>query len=443
MTSHASRAFSRTIARKSMKRWPTRLLLQNLEERTTPTTFTVSNTNDSGTGSFRQAISDANAAPTGDDIVFDTAGAFATPQTITLLTLLPTITAAGGDLTITGPGASNLTIQRSSTATNFRVFDSLAPTLNMSGITVRGGRAASGTASGGGLQASGTVTLNGMVFSGNTASVNGGATQMASASFLSLTNSTISGNAAGTDGGGLQTSGTVTLNGVVFSGNSATINGGAIRMASGGFLSLANSTISGNTAGADGGGIYFFSGGSFVIENTTISGNIAGGSTAGGGGGLYFLGTASATPPAGFIPSTLVVRTCTISGNTSTIGNGGGIVLPNFTGTLLVQNSTITGNTTARSGGGIGQTTGSGSIRLENSTVTGNTANGTAANTGGGGVARLSTTGGSVIIANSVVSGNTNVNGPDLLSSAATTTDVNFSAVGSDTGFAPSATSGD
>src|SRR6476620_8609971 len=39
----------------------TRLCLHHLEERVTPTTFTVLNTNDAGAGSLRQAILDANA----------------------------------------------------------------------------------------------------------------------------------------------------------------------------------------------------------------------------------------------------------------------------------------------------------------------------------------------------------------------------------------------
>src|SRR5262249_4533883 len=117
-------------------------------------------------------------------------------------------------------------------------------------------------------------------------------------------------------------------------------------------------------------------------------------------------------------------------------------VLPRFFGTLLVQNSTITGNTAATSGGAIAQTSGSGSIRVENSTISGNTAKGTATNTGGGGLARTSTTAGTVTVANSVVSGNSNANGPDILSSSTTTTNVNFSAVGSNTGFTLSGTSG-
>src|SRR5262245_8535873 len=198
-----------------------RLLLEALEERLAPANFLVTNINDSGTGSFRQAIIDANTATTGDTITFDTAGTFSTPQTISLLTALPQITAAGGALTITGTGAANLTIRRDpGAATTFRVFDSLAPTLTMTGFTVSGGNVAA-------------------------------------------------------DGAGLQTSGTVTLDGMVFSDNQATgpNDGGAIRVNSGGFLTLRNSTLSGNTAGMNGGGIYFFFNGSLVMENSTISGN--------------------------------------------------------------------------------------------------------------------------------------------------------------------------
>jgi len=47
-------------------------------------TFLVTNINDTGAGSLRQAIVDANATPGFDTISFDTAGVFATPQTITL-----------------------------------------------------------------------------------------------------------------------------------------------------------------------------------------------------------------------------------------------------------------------------------------------------------------------------------------------------------------------
>ena len=52
--------------------------------------FIVSNTNDSGAGSLRQAIIDANTSPGADDITFNIAGPG--PHTISLLSALPTIT---------------------------------------------------------------------------------------------------------------------------------------------------------------------------------------------------------------------------------------------------------------------------------------------------------------------------------------------------------------
>ena len=58
----------------------------------TPTTFTVINTDDSGAGSLRQAILDANALAGTDQINFNISGAG--PFTITPLTALPTITDA-------------------------------------------------------------------------------------------------------------------------------------------------------------------------------------------------------------------------------------------------------------------------------------------------------------------------------------------------------------
>ena len=46
--------------------------------------FNVTNTNDSGAGSLRQAVADANATAAADTINFDTAGVFSTARTITL-----------------------------------------------------------------------------------------------------------------------------------------------------------------------------------------------------------------------------------------------------------------------------------------------------------------------------------------------------------------------
>jgi hypothetical protein len=92
-------------------------MLEPLEDRLVPSTFTVLNTNDSGDGSLRQAILDANAAAGPDVINFDPT-TFGTPQTIRLQSSLPDIT---DDLTINGPTAAGLTI--SGDANNDGLFD--------------------------------------------------------------------------------------------------------------------------------------------------------------------------------------------------------------------------------------------------------------------------------------------------------------------------------
>jgi len=69
-----------------------------------PATFTVTNTADSGAGSLRQAIDDANSAAGADTIAFNIPGAGV--HTITPLSLLPII---GTPLTIDGytqPGST-------------------------------------------------------------------------------------------------------------------------------------------------------------------------------------------------------------------------------------------------------------------------------------------------------------------------------------------------
>src|SRR5262245_53666853 len=82
-----------------MSRQRSRLTLRAFESRAAPAVFTVMNANDAGPGSLRQAVIDSNNLAGMDSIVFDEAGVFATPQTITLtsgqLTISDTVTIAG------------------------------------------------------------------------------------------------------------------------------------------------------------------------------------------------------------------------------------------------------------------------------------------------------------------------------------------------------------
>src|SRR5207247_6012940 len=131
------------------------------EDRALPSTFTVTNLLDSGAGSLRAAVASANATVGSDTITFAS-------------TVRGTIILTSGQLalndsvTITGPGASLLTVQRGTAAgtANFRIFNVAAnKTVTISGLTIANGR----TTQGGGILNAGILTLNNDVVTGNTA----------------------------------------------------------------------------------------------------------------------------------------------------------------------------------------------------------------------------------------------------------------------------------
>ena len=151
-----------------------------------------------------------------------------------------------------------------------------------------------------------------------------------------------------------------------------------------GDLTLKDVTLSGGNAGSYGGAIHNH--GILTIQNSTISGNKAGYA----GGGISNDG------------GTLIVDGSTISGNTVTgndLGAGGGIA--SASGTVTITNSTISGNSAAGTllnyGGGI---VSDGSMTVENSTISGNKGRGYFAAAGGIGSI------GSLTITNSTISGN-------------------------------------
>ncbi len=83
-------------------------------------TFTVTNTNDSGAGTLRQAVADANAVPSDDVIQFDTT-VFGTLKTITLTTGNLQIN-NNGTLIINGTGASLLTVSGNNSSRVFSII---------------------------------------------------------------------------------------------------------------------------------------------------------------------------------------------------------------------------------------------------------------------------------------------------------------------------------
>ena len=285
------------------------LQLQPLEERTTPATFTVTNLNDPGAGSFRQAILDANATPGPDDVVFQQG-------------LAGTIALTMGEVAITdsvnirGPGAAAITINGNNLSRLFNVGSATA-TLNVSisGLTLRQGNGGAGV-NGGAILSNGTnLTLDG----------------------LAVTN-----NAAGGSGGALaQVGGALTVSNSTFTNNNATVQGGGI-FATGGTLNLTTSSVENNTA-TTGGGLALVNHTATIVRST-VAANTTNNPTASAGGGGLLLDNANAR-----------LTNSTVSGNSATgAGNpsGGGIFIRNG-GSVLLQVTTVTGNSAAGPGGGL------------------------------------------------------------------------------------------
>ncbi|WP_375469424.1 DUF4347 domain-containing protein [uncultured Nostoc sp.] len=320
----------------------------------------VTNTNDSGAGSLRQAILNANATVGADTITF--AGVFtdATPDIITLTSGKLTIT---NDITILGTGASNLTISGNNVSGVFEI-SSAGTDASIDGLKIANAN-----------DPLGSILVN-------------------SNANLSLTRSTVSGNSGVV--GGIFNRGTLSLTGSTVSGNSGSSLGGGIFNK--GNLSLTKSTVSNNNAyvgfyPAYGGGIFNI--GKLSIIGSTVSNNSASASGLNRGapdpypsygGGIYNSGTVNLT-------------SSTVSDGTAQ--SGGGIY---NSGIFKLNNSTISGNRAYVDGGGISN---SGTLTVTNSTIINNSAEDFYdRNADGGGIFNYSN--GTVLVGNTIIGGNFN-----------------------------------
>ena len=279
----------------------------SFEMQPTGTVRVVMTTVDNGAGSLRDAIA---AAQSGDTIQFAPA---LDGQTITLT--------SGGliidkRVMVIGPGASRLTVQRSTVAGTpaFRIFEILSDrVVTIQGLTISNGYAPGGSppsGSGGGIYNSGMLTMMDCAFIGNrTDGVGGGIFNGSYGPILTMNNCTVNDNSAGSSGGGIYNGGVLTVTNCTLDGNSVIFGGakgGGIYNAS--TLTMSNSTLNSNSA-YDGGGIYNRAPiAPVMITNTTFSGNTANGQ----GGGIYDA-------------SGMVLAHSTLSGNSAASGSGGGI----------------------------------------------------------------------------------------------------------------------
>ena len=368
-------ATSRSLSRFAPARRPharRRLRLECLEDRTMLSTIALSvNTllddpNGPISGStnltLRDAITQADADTANPYVI-----TFSMEGKIDLTTPLPNL---ANSIALQGPGSSDLTVQRDSSAPDFSVFtvDS-GVIVSVSDMTISGGNAVNG----GGIYNVGTLTVTDSTISNNSASSGGGLVNnygggVYNVGILTVSGSTFSNNSAVSgsglynptgNGGGLYNGGTATVTNTTITGNSAGIVGlGSIDFGNGGgidntgTLTVTDSSFSGNSSTGYGGGIYsvnLLGSGPLTVTGSTFTSNHA----INGGGGIYNGGTAtvidSAFPdnsafggdlfpfegPAGFLLN---------------VGIGGGI---DNGGTLSVTDTSFTSNVAGFDGGGI------------------------------------------------------------------------------------------
>jgi len=309
-------------------------------------TFTVTNTNNTGAGSLRAAISEANLTPQIDTIVFSPS---LNGQTITLEEEL--VITEG--LIINGPGSGLLTLDGNEAVRIFRTVDA---TVQINGLALTRARAPSGSW-GGAIRSEGRdreLRLTDCVISDSITDGSGGGVY--AAGDLVVENCQIIDNTSERSGGGIYGDENVRLTNSAVSGNVAigsSYDGGGIF--SDLLLEVINSQIVGNEAGDDGGGLYCDNSRAY-ITNSTIADNVAGYL----GGGLY-----------GYYD--IVITGSTIANNAAEYGGGiyAGNGNSNYEFTLI--NTTLSGNSAGVSGGGLYRS-GNQNMLIAQSTVTANTA---------------------------------------------------------------------
>ena len=222
---------------------------------------------------LRAAVEQANALVTDDLVTFNKLPA----NSMIILT-----TANNGEipiennggLTISGFGANLLTIDGGA-GTN-RIFYSNGANLLISGLTLTGGNGTGTTVNGAGgaiFANDGTLTLDRVHITGNSAVERGGGVYFAGHGTFSITNSTLSNNNAFT-GGGFEIEGyLLTVVNSTISGNMARNGGGGGFFTNNAYATLRNVTITNNTA-RTGGGIFQYDG-RMYIGNSILAGNTA------------------------------------------------------------------------------------------------------------------------------------------------------------------------
>ncbi|MFZ6680906.1 DUF4347 domain-containing protein, partial [Undibacterium sp. Tian12W] len=301
-------------------------------------TITVTNLNDSGAGSLRDAVLAATGNGAADTIVFDPALFASGAATITLTSGALEVggTSNADAFSIIGPGSNLLTISGNNNSQIFRA-DSYAAAntsaLNISGMTLTNATNTTG--------------------SGDTLTRGGGAIIVASTGAVVIDHVVIKNSSSSAYGGGFASYGnynsSITISNSSFQSNTTTGSGGGVNLFANS-ATLLNNTFESNTAVTGGGGasLSIIGGGTFSITNNTFSNNTSGASNvvAGKGGGLQVTAFSGST---GSIINNTVVGNHFIGKSTINtdlvFADGGGLHVDGSPGVVTLSNNLIANNT--------------------------------------------------------------------------------------------------
>lgn len=191
---------------------------------------------------------------------------------------------------------------------------------------------------GGGILNFGTIVLQGVTITGNQAAYGGGILndELLLGRHITVTqNSAVDNLCAGITGygGGIDNSGTISLTGAFLEGNTAVNDGGAVENA--GVFTVALSLFENNHSQTKGGGLDNVANSQAAVRQSTFRLN-----EADFGGGINNEGTMR------LMSSAIYSNTAVLSGS-----SGGGGLRNEMSGSLMVTNSTISGNTAGEGGG--------------------------------------------------------------------------------------------
>ncbi|MEP3479784.1 MAG: cadherin domain-containing protein [Fuerstiella sp.] len=206
-----------------------------------------------------------------------------------------------------------------------RVFDVNSSIVTFADLTITGG---DGSQSGGGIDVdSGAhVTVEDVLFDGNSATGSGKGGAINNEGTLTVLNSQLTNNTTSNgDGGAIANSGVLTVDGSTFEGNVSADDGGAITNEISGTAVITNSLFVGNSSGDDGGAIYTHS--SITLTSTTLSNNA---SAAGSHGAAINI-----------VDGTTTLQNVTVTDHS---GFSNGAIYARSAGTLVLRNTIVAGN---------------------------------------------------------------------------------------------------